>query len=118
MSARAFEGHAAEIVSRPEEFGRWELAHHEILPCLQKYVLSLQTERVLVRITPGPLYPRQPPDVITKPRWHDQCFDEHGKLMWATVSQSNRNAVWTVYGADENPLALLIDELRRKYHVF
>ena len=41
----------------------------------------------------------------------------NGELGWARAGE-DRQLVWSEHSTSANPLAELIDELRRKYHVF
>jgi hypothetical protein len=119
MSKADFERHASEIVGRPNYFGMWTFGHGpDDSPQLEKVILDKYRRVVCVFIRPRADYPRTPPRVVTKPSIHDQCFQPYsGELQWARASDTER-VIWNEYDQADNPLAVLIDELRCKYHIF
>lgn len=117
-SAEAFASHAREVCARPRDFGTWTLGSSpEGLAQLEKVVLDKDRRVVRVRIRPTARYPESPPQVVTKPRVHDACFSFQGELHWAQASETGQ-LIWSEHAGLSNPLAQLLDELRRKYHVF
>ncbi len=114
-AAHLFEHHGQDIVQRARDVGAWVLARSPSgTPRLQRVILDKHRRVVSVFIEPVPHYPSVPPRVVTKPRVEDLCFNHDGELCWASVGE---RLVWTEYAGGENPLLLLLDELRRKYHI-
>jgi len=117
--ASKFETDAEEILSRPRDFGTWQWGTADNgARQLERLVLDKYQRVVRVCIQAGARYPAAPPNVVTSPPVQDQCFSpSSGELRWARAAESGQ-LVWSEYAASSNPLAILLDELRRKYHVF
>jgi hypothetical protein len=118
MSYADFERHAADIRQRPEDFGVWGWVRAEDgTGQLEKWILDKYQRPVHVFIRASARYPETPPRVITRPAIYDACFPQTtGELNYARARESG-GLVWAEYAPYDNPLALLVDELRRKYHM-
>lgn len=114
-----FQRHAQEIIQRPREFGTWKLElSRDGIPQIKKVVLDKFRRQVHVFIQPLPRYPDMPPRVVTRPPVQDACFSTTtGELGWARATETGQ-MIWSEHTRAGNPLAELLDELRRKYHVF
>jgi hypothetical protein len=112
----AFARHAREVADRPRAFGAWRCERGpDGSPRLSKVILDVYRRVVHVYVEPGARYPEAPPVVMTSPSISDPCFIG-GRLHWAYAGVGQ--VLWSDYAASANPLAELLDELRRKYHVF
>jgi hypothetical protein len=118
-SMEAFRRHSQAIVEQPRLFGAWRLeTAADGTPQLEKVVMDKFKRPVAVFIRPVTRYPETPPRVVTRPSISDQCFSPYsGELGWARASQTQQ-LIWSEHAHSGNPLAELIDELRRKYHIF
>ena len=118
-NVEAFKSHGQHIVSQPRVFGvwNWSVVQDSTLQ-IEKVIMDRYKRNVHVFIQLTPRYPETPPRVVTKPPLHDQCFSATtGELGWARAVET-RQLIWSEHSTSANPLAELIDELRRKYHVF
>lgn len=116
-AAAEFDRHASEVTARPDDFGEWAWSRTpDGTGQLEKDVLDVYQRAVQVTVRASPGYPASPPEVFSKPPISDPCFWNGGTLCYARAEAAGQ-LVWADYAAAANPLAVLLDELRRKYHI-